>query len=259
MFAQFSGQRGIETSAARIPDSRAGQATDSSQVVFRSVENRAWGIGERLTFTIRYGPVIAGTATMSVKDTVRIKNKLCYHIVTEAKSNRFIDKFYKVRDRAESFIDYYGLFSWRFEKHLREGKHKADKRTDYDHANNIAIAGEDTVEVPLFVQDVLSTFYFLRTQNYEVGEVLSVRNHSDRKVYDLKVRIHGKESVRLRTGTFKCVLVEPFLVEGGGVFKHEGRILVWITDDERRIPVQMKSKVYIGSVTAELEEMKGIL
>jgi hypothetical protein len=231
---------------------------DSNQSIYRKIENSAWNIGESLTFSIRYGPVVAGTAIMTVKDTARINNKLCYRIVTEARSNKFLDTFFKVRDTAESFMDYDGLYTLKFEKHIREGKYRRDRSILYDHVNEIAIADKDTMVVPRYVQDVLSTLYFLRTQEYKVGDILSVQNHSDRNVYDLKVRIHGKEGVRVRAGTFKCLLVEPFLVEGGGIFKHEGRILVWITDDERRIPVQMKSKVYIGSVIAELETMEGI-
>ena len=231
---------------------------DPDQTVYRKIENNAWDVGESLSFAIRYGPIVAGTAIMTVKDTTRINNRLCYHIVTEARSNNFVDTFFKVRDRAESYMDYEGLFTLKFEKQIREGKYERDRSIEYDHVNEIAIAGKDTMIVPRFVQDVLSTLYFLRTQDYEIGDELSVQNHSDKNVYDLRVKIHGKEGVRVRAGTFKCLLVEPFLVEGGGIFKHEGRILVWITDDERHIPVQMKSKVYIGSVTAELEVMTGV-
>jgi hypothetical protein len=224
----------------------------------RVVPNSAWDVGEELTFTIRYGPMVAGSATMAVQDTVHLNGRPCYHIRTEAKSNKFFSSIYMVRDVAESFVDLDGLFPWRFHKRLREGKFRADRSTTYDQHRNLAITGKDTLKVPPFVQDVISTLYFLRTQPFVIGDTLSVANHADRKVYDLKVKVHGKERVRVGAGVFDCLVVEPFLLDGSGVFKHEGRILLWISEDKRHIPVQMKSKVVIGSVTAELEEMKGV-
>lgn len=224
----------------------------------RVVPNTAWGVGEELTFTVRYGPVVAGSATMAVHDTVRIDGRLCYYIRTEAQSNRVFSSMYKVRDVAESFVDVDGLFPWRFRKRLHEGKFRADRSTVYDQQRNLAISGKDTLKVPPFVQDVISMLYFLRTQRLVIGDTLSVANHADRKVYDLKIRVQGRERVRVRAGAFDCLVVEPFLLDGSGVFKHEGRIQVWISDDSRRVPVQLKSKVVIGSVTAELEKMKGV-
>ena len=233
-------------------------ASDSSVTTFRTIPNNAWFVGEKLSFIVRYGPLVAGDATMEVADTVRYNNRLCYKIRTTANSNKFISKFYKVQDKAESIMDAQGLFSWRFEKNLREGKYKLDKLTEFDQAQHVATSGSRTIDVPPNVQDVLSALYFMRTQDYPVGSVMSVQNVANMKLYDLKIKIHRKDRVRVRAGTFDCVVVEPFLIEGGGIFKHEGKILIWVTDDERHMPVQMKSKVFIGAVTAELVEIEGV-
>lgn len=234
-----------------------GQGFAPPERPLRVVANAAWHVGEKLTFSLRYGPVLAGSATLTVRDTVRLNGKLCYHIRTEAQTNRVFSSVYKVRDVAESFVDVQGIFPWRFEKHVREGKYRADRTTIYDQQRNLAVTGKDTLKVPPFVQDVISMVYFLRTQPLAIGDTLSVPNHADRKVYDLKVTIHRRERVRVAAGVFDCLVVEPFLLDGSGVFKHEGRILVWISEDRRRIPVQLKSKVVVGTVTAELEQMKG--
>jgi len=243
------------TMSLSTPDSTM---SDSSVTTFRTVPNNAWDVGEKLSFIVRYGPLVAGDATMEVADTVRYQNRLCYKIRTTANSNKFISKFYKVRDKAESTMDAQGLFSWKFEKNLREGKYKLDKLTEFDQTKHVATSGRKTIDVPPNVQDVLSALYFMRTQNYAVGSVISLQNVANMKLYDLKIKIHRKDRVRVRAGTFDCVVVEPFLIEGGGIFKHEGKILIWVTDDERHMPVQMKSKVFIGAVTAELVKIEGV-
>ncbi|MCR4439832.1 MAG: DUF3108 domain-containing protein [bacterium] len=233
------------------------QVSPAAERPLRVVANTAWNVGEELTFSLRYGPVLAGSATFAVRDTVRLNGSLCYHIRAEAQTNRVFSSIYRVRDVAESFVDVRGIFPWRFDKHLREGKYRADRITMYDQHRNLAVTGKDTLKVPPFVQDVISMVYFLRTQPLAIGDTLSVPNHADRKVYDLKVAIHRRERVRVAAGVFDCLVVEPFLLDGSGVFKHEGRILVWMSEDSRRIPVQLKSKVVVGTVTAELEQIRG--
>jgi hypothetical protein len=156
-------------------------------------------------------------------------------------------------------MDKNGLFSWRFEKHLREGKYRADQYVEFDHINRIAVTnGKDTLRIPPCVQDILTAFYYVRTLPMEVGKSLFVDNQADRKLYPLEIKIHRKERIKVKAGTFDCVVIEPVL-RSDAIFKQRGRLTVWMTDDHRRIPVQMKSKILVGSITAELKKMEGVL
>lgn len=73
----------------------------------------------------------------------------------------------------------------------------------------------------------------------------------------MDVVYRGKETVTVEAGTFNCVMVEPLVVEGG-LFKSEGSIIIWLTDDEVKMPVKVKSKVIIGSIDAELTKFEGV-
>ena len=230
---------------------------ESDSTIFRFIENNAFDVGEKLKFLIRYGPIKAGTAIMSIPDTVHVNGFPCYRIVSEAFSNKFFSTFYRVHDVAESHTDMKGIFSWHFEKHLREGKFKADRYVDFDHFNHVAVRGKDSLAVPSFVQDVISALYYIRTQELKVGHSISVDNYSDNKLYPLEVKVHKKERLKVRAGRFDCIVVEPIL-KAAGIFEHKGRLWVWLTDDERRVPVMMKSKIIIGSIVAELEKMEGV-
>jgi hypothetical protein len=229
------------------------QATEGINSFDRFVENVAFGVNEKFTFDINYGFINAGVATMEVVRLIEYENRPCYQIVSRANSNRFFSTFYKVDDRVESIIDAVGVFSWQFEKKLREGSYRSHRSCRFDQRNHIVYYEEDTLAVPPFVQDALSVLYYVRTQELEPGTSLLMDNFTDGKLYPLEVRVLKRETITVKAGTFDCIVTEP-LLKTVGVFKHTGELKVWLTDDRLKMPVLMKSKVLVGSITAELTD-----
>lgn len=240
----------------------------------RKITNTAFRPGEKLTFNIRYGIIHAGVAKMEVVEKTTLQDSIpVYRILTTAKSASFFDNFYKVRDSVETYLDATGYFSWRYEKRLREGGYKFDLLVDYDQPRGIAnvhairynkeepltIRNQEMYKVIVekYIADVLSAFYYVRTQNLEVGEPLYMSNHDNKKVYDLQVIVQRRETIKVKAGKFKCILVKPRL-QGDAIFKQKGELWVWLTDDEYKIPVKMKSKVAVGSISTELNKIEGV-
>jgi len=221
----------------------------------RFVDNVSFGVGEKLTFDVNYGFINAGQAVMEVRDLVEYRERPCYQVVTTATSNDFFSTFYKVEDRVESIIDAEGIYTWRFEKNLREGNYSADRMYTFNQRENYVVDGKDTVAVPPVVQDALSALYFVRTQDLQVGTSVFVDNFTDGEQYALEVRVVKKETIDVDAGRFDCIVVEP-LTQSVGVFRHEGRLKVWLTDDRLKMPVLMKSKVLVGSISAELTDFE---
>ncbi|MDH3889966.1 MAG: DUF3108 domain-containing protein [candidate division Zixibacteria bacterium] len=231
-----------------------GDLSDSDSVQFdRFVDNVAFGVGERLSFDINYGFINAGTASMEVMRLIEFSGRPCYQVVTRANSNSFFSTFYTVDDRVESVIDAVGLFSWRFEKNLREGSYRSDRMYAFDQREHFTVYKGDTIEVAPWVQDAISVLYYVRSQELNVGSSLYIDNFTDGKNYPLEVKILKKENITVEAGNFDCVVVEP-LTQSVGVFKHEGRLKVWLTDDRLKMPVLMKSKILVGSISAELTD-----
>jgi len=219
----------------------------------RFMENDAFGVNEKLTFDINYGFINAGVATMEVARLIEYENRPCYQVITRAKSNSFFSTFYKVDDRVESIIDAVGIFTWRFEKSLREGSYRSDQTYSFDQRSSVVYYRDDTLTTPSFVQDAVSVLYFVRTQKLEPGMSLSVDNFTDGKLYPLEVKVLKRDRVTVKAGTFDCLVVEP-LLKTVGIFKHKGKLKVWLTDDRLKMPVLMKSKILVGSITAELTD-----
>ncbi len=220
----------------------------------RKIENKAFGVGEKLEYSVNYGFINAGNAVMEIDTIIDIRGHKCFRVTSTARSNKFFSTFYRVSDQVLSFIEVEGIYSLWFEKHLREGNFKSDRWISFLQDRNLAVNNkQDTLKVPEFVQDVLSAMYYIRTQPLEVGKSLLVDNHTDNKNYPLEVKILRKEKIKVGAGKFECFVVEPLLQEGAGVFQHKGKLTVWLTDDQYRLPVLMKSKIFVGSISAELE------
>jgi hypothetical protein len=177
-----------------------------------------------------------------------------YHLVTTARSSNVFSAFFKVNDRVESYMDTLALHSVRFEKHLREGKYTKDLWVLFDQENHTAqIDGKRECTILEHAQDVLSSFYYVRTLQLDVGQRVFVPNHDNGKNYAMEVQVHRRERVHVDAGTFDCLVLEPVLL-GEAVFKQKGRLQVWITDDAVKMPVLMKSEVLVGSIAAVLTE-----
>ncbi len=227
---------------------------------FRKLENKAFVVGEKLTFDVKYGFVTAGVAVMHIPKMKRISGRDAFHITFEVNSLSSFDWVYKVRDRYETYVDKEGLFPWRFEQHIREGTFSRDFSAFFDQRRGKAKTSEGEYQIPKYVNDIVSAFYLARTFDYskmKVGDFVNLKNFYKNKVYDLDVKYLGKERVTVPAGTFDCIMVEPLVLEGG-LFKNEGTIVIWLSDDVLKIPVRVKTKVVIGSIDADLVKYEGL-
>jgi hypothetical protein len=212
--------------------------------------------GEFLKFAVKYGGISAGSAYLEVPQVREWNGRQAYTLVARAESNGFVSKFYKVRNRIESVWDKRGRFSWRYSENRREGGHKAKNQIVFDHKRHEArYEGGQTFPIPPQVQDALSSFYYTRFQALPIGGSVIFDYHASRKSQPLEVRVLGREKVTTPAGSFNCVVIEPIL-RAGGIFKNKGRLVIWLTDDDRRIPVMMRSKVAIGSISVVLQEAR---
>jgi len=212
--------------------------------------------GEYLKFAVNYGFINAGQAYLEVPEIREWNGRPVFSLVARAESNRFFSGIYKVRNRIESLWDSAGHYSWRYAENRREGKHRARSEIVFDYSKQEAryLDGQ-TFPIPPEVQDALSSFYFARTQALPLGGSVYFDYHASRKSVPLEVKVLGRERIETPAGKFDCVAIEPIL-RAGGIFKNKGRLVIWLTDDARRMPVLMKSKVTIGSISVTLVEAK---
>ena len=110
------------------------------------------------------------------------------------------------------------------------------------------------------VQDMLSSFYYLRNQEVDTlkkGDEISIDMFLDSQIYPFKLRFLGKEILKTKVGRIKTLKFRP-LVQSGRIFKAQESVTLWITADKNKIPVKMKANLAVGSLRAELESYKGL-
>ena len=231
--------------------------------------------GERLVYDVTWMGITAGQATLEARGVVQLNGQAAYHLVTTAQSTPFISKIYRVDDRTESFMAVSPLRTVRFEKHLREGRYRHSSHTLFDHEGKLATFRyldfspvpkgitrlEEAEKYGKYVSqefrltpgalDELSVLYYVRTLPLTTGTTVGAKVFASRKNWELEVRILGRETLDTALGQRDVLVVEP-LLKFEGIFQQKGRVIVWITDDAERIPVQMKSEIKIGSFVSTL-------
>lgn len=233
---------------------------ESGKPAFRSVENNSFIAGEHLVFDLSYGIIKAGQGEMKIPEMTRINGRDAYRIQLTARSVSPFSWVYRVEDLWETKVDKQGLFPWKFTERIREGGYRRNTDVEFDHVNNKAITKDGEYPVPEYVHDMVSAFYYVRTMDFdefEPGDRVTLENFHRDSTYSLDVLYHGREEVSVKTGTFDTIMIEP-LIKEGGLFKHEGAIFIWLTDDDLRVPVRMRTRVPVGSITAELVRYSGL-
>ena len=215
---------------------------------------------EDLVFDVYWKFVKVGKGTLEIKGLENVNGRTAYHIYSQAKSAPFFDNFFKVRDTNESWIDTQSLCSLRYFTNIYEGGWTKYEQLDFNHENKQFARNDDGTmkygDTVRWVQDVISSFYYIRTMDLKVGDEYVFDADSGDDTWPLKTKVVGRETIKVNAGTFYCLILEPSLREDAGLFKANGKLKVWVTNDDKKMPVKMKSKIPVGSISAELATYK---
>lgn len=221
-------------------------------------------VGERLVYSISYLGMSAGDFTLEVLPHKVISSRKVYHIKGTAVTSSLFSLFYRLNDMVETFIDFNGVFSQRFHILLDETKQVRDSlelndseksQTFYWNRWDRRQGGyEETKQfapVPPFAQDSLSALYFVRTVPLTLGSTFSFPVISEAKSFEAVCTVVRKEKMVSPLGRVDTIVIQPEM-KYQGILKKNGNSFLWVTDDDRRIPIRLEAKVRIGTVTANL-------
>ena len=241
---------------------------DSTLDVVQSKEERKTDFkireGEKLKFSIRWLGMEVGTVEAMMKGIEKIRGRDAYHIVVYARSNSLIDLVYPVRDEHHTYIDTEHVHSLRYEKILKEGRYRADEVMEFDQEHHKAAyysrknGSRKQMLTLKNVQDEISSAYWFRTQPLKVGETVHIPAMANEKNWDLEVQILQKDQVDIKgLGTFEAFQLEPSATFRG-IFIRRAKIRGWVSADEKRLPLMMKTKIpVLGTITMVLVSYEG--
>ena len=203
--------------------------------------------GETLDYNLTWLKITGGTARM----TIAPNGDDSFRITSTAHSSPSFSRIFRVRDSIETFVSRNDFSTTRYVKRLDEDGDKIEEVTVIE--DGIATRTRrkvKTTRVPRPVFDPISVIYLLRLRDLTPGKVYDFELIADGKLYTVHARVVRKEKVQTPAGTFDCVRVEPQMIAGG--VEREERLFLWYTDDDRRIPVRIRTEVKFGAVTATL-------
>ncbi len=217
-----------------------------------------FGVGERLEYDVKFGfpllpAVHVGSGAMEVSGIDTVRGRETWHTAFSVRGGV---KVYHVDDRYESWFDTHTLSSLRYLQDINEGNYDRQRRYEiFPDRRQFVLDSqppEPSVDRPL---DEGSFLYFLRTIVLAVGKDTSFDNYFRPERNPVRIRVLRKEKIRVPAGEFNAIVVQPVIVSSR-IFSEGGRAEVWLSDDDNRIMLQMKSKLPFGSLNLYLKSYR---
>ena len=217
-----------------------------------------FSIGEELSYKVRWEMVRAGKATFRVLPHAIYNDQKAWHFEFQVKSNRYVDMFYKIRDRLNAYTDI-GFTHSIFYKKTQSGKDKKKIEVVFDWNKKTATYSNfggkrDPVGIPEHTFDPISAFYKMRTTDLVAGQTLSFPITDGKKQFIQTAQVIEKQVLHRNGEKVETWLIIPAVNHFSGVFKKSKNptVRVWVSADEKKIPIRIKVKVFIGSVIFDL-------
>ncbi|HYH81223.1 MAG TPA: DUF3108 domain-containing protein [Longimicrobium sp.] len=212
--------------------------------------------GERADYQVKIGVLSVGSGFVEIAGTETIAGAQTLHARMQVSGGLGLAR---VNDRYESWIDPNGLFSRRFIQNIHEVRYRRNRTYDFDPVRRTyrrpdnGETGSIPTDKPL---DDLSFMYYARTLPLEVGDQYTLSRYFKESGNPVVLRVVRRETVQVPAGRFRTIVVQP-VIRTNGLFGEGGRAEIYFSDDERRIPVLIKSRVpLVGSLTMSLRSYR---
>ena len=228
----------------------------------RVLTNTAFSYGGKLSFRVHYGWINAASITLEVGDEpMEINGRKTYNITGKGKTYRSFDWAYKVRDHFETYLDTISIAPLKFFKMVKEDNYEDVDLVFYDHSTGKITGKKKNMDMPVYVQDIVSSVYYARSLDLSkatVDQTFPLKVYMDQEIHDLQFKYIGTETIKSDLGKVKCYKLRPQLVVDR-VFKDEDDMTIWVSADKNKIPIRVKANMAVGSVKIDLNSYEGLL
>ena len=212
----------------------------SAEVTLQAEPQRrvSFGVGELLEYDVRVA-VVHGSASLEIVGLDTIRGRPAWHTVSKTRGGML---GIRVNDRLDSWIDVNTISTLRYKEDVSEANYKRKRDYEFYPEQGRYIEGTDTVATVDRPVDQTSIFYLIRTLDLRPGLDTSFNNYFMVDRNPIRLIVLGREHVKVPAGEFDAVIVRP-IIKAKGMFSEGGEARIWISDDDRRIVVQVKAKV----------------
>jgi hypothetical protein len=227
-------------------------AAMASQAIAQAPRSLPFGVGENAEYQVKLGAISVGSGSLAVLGTERVHGESTYHLRMQISGGIPLAR---VNDRYDSWVDTDEIFSRRFRQNVHQVRYKRDRTFDFFPARrmwqrNNGDNGPMPTDRPL---DDVSFLYYARTLPLAPGDTYRINRYFKDDGNPVVLQVLRRETVTVPAGTFNTVVVRP-VIQTDGLFGEGGQAEVYFTDDARRIPVLVRSRVpVVGSLTMLLK------
>ena len=211
-------------------------------------------VGESLKYSADFNLIRVGQAELYVTGIENINDLETYHVTFSANTTGLADQLFKIRDQIDIWMDKKDFFTHRLIKNINEGNYRNNVDVKFDYQKSIAKTKTKEVSIDFKARDSFSMFYYLRTIPLKKNEVMSFSSFEGKRIVHYNLQMTGTETIRTNLGTFNCKVIRPYR-EGKNLFKNQGDMQIWISDDRKRLPVKIQIKMKYGSMTLLLKNV----
>jgi len=205
--------------------------------------------GEHLTFDVSFGALRVGEAHMEVVGIENIRGREAWHTRFRVKGGV---PFYRVNDKLESWIDTRTFHSLRFVQDLEEGGRERQRHFEiFPERGSWIEKGKESQPGVADPLDDGAFLFFVRTLPLEVGKTYEFDRYFRPDRNPVRIKVLRRERISVPAGEFETIVIQP-VIKTKGIFSEKGHAEMWLTDDERRMVVQLKSRLSIGSLNLHL-------
>ena len=221
--------------------------------------------GEWLRYKMSYsGFLRAGTAILELEEK-EFQGKKVFHTKGTGWTSGMIKWFFEVDDYYESYFDKENIRPYVFKRKIYEGGYKKHTITSFNNHLKKAYVQDFTLQRDTSVafnkaQDMLSSFYYLRSldvSKIKPGDEIKLDMFFDEETFPFRLKFLGKQSLKTNVGKLETLVFRPYVLSGR-VFKEQESVTIWISNDANKIPLKLKADLRVGSLTAELEDYRGL-
>jgi hypothetical protein len=211
---------------------------------------------QTLNYSVDWRVFPAGTATFHLEQVGNLQ-----HIVATGESIGAVNLLFRVNDRFETFLNRTTGCSVSFAKQLQEGRRQITSTLRFTDSKQILeeknlVTGTSKHQespIPPCVTDLMSAIFYGGSQPLQPGGSFQMPLADSMRVVNVTMKAEAKEQIVTLAGTFPTIRVQP--IADAGVVKNRGNIWIWYTDDERHLPVQMRARLFWGTLTMKLVSM----
>jgi Protein of unknown function (DUF3108) len=208
---------------------------------------------QTLTYAVDWRVFPAGTATFHLEQVANME-----HVIATGESIGAVNLLFRVNDRFESYFNRATGCSSSFAKQLQEGRRQLtstlrflDGKQVLEEKNLVTgTSKHQEAPIPPCVTDLMSAIFYGGSQPLQPGTSFHMPVADAMRVVDVTMKVEAREQVVTLAGTFQTIRVQP--VADAGVVKNRGNIWIWYTDDDRHMPVQMRARLFWGTITMHL-------